>query len=61
MQTQPFTRSFLIPIPFNAPPSYCVSLFLFLSLYNPGCAGAHYVDQAALELTEIYLPLPPKC
>ena len=23
--------------------------------------GAHYVDQAGLELTEIHLSLPPKC
>jgi|UPI00001F8898 hypothetical protein len=25
----------------------------------PGCPGTHYVDQTGL--TEIYLPLPPKC
>jgi hypothetical protein len=35
--------------------------FFFLdrvSLYSPGCPGAHFVDQAGLELR---LPLPPEC
>jgi hypothetical protein len=32
-----------------------------VSLCSPGCPGTHSVDQAGLELTEIYLPLPPKC
>jgi hypothetical protein len=39
-------------------------LFVFqdrVSLCIPGCLGTHYVDQAGLELTEIFLPLPPKC
>ncbi|XP_050999856.1 Z-DNA-binding protein 1 isoform X2 [Acomys russatus] len=27
---------------------------------SPGCPGAHHVDQASLELTEICLPLPNK-
>ena len=30
-------------------------------LYSPGCPGAHSVDQADLELTEIHMPLPPEC
>ena len=30
-------------------------------LYNFGYPEAHYVDQDGLVLTEIYLPLPPKC
>ena len=30
------------------------------SLYNPGCSGIHYVDQASLEFTEILLPLLPE-
>lgn len=29
------------------------------SLYSPGCLVTHYVDQAAFELIEIYLSLPP--
>ncbi|KAL6045915.1 hypothetical protein STEG23_018413, partial [Scotinomys teguina] len=28
---------------------------------SPGCPGTRFVDQAGLELTEIYLSLPPKC
>jgi hypothetical protein len=27
----------------------------------PGWPGTHFVDQAALELTNICLPLPPEC
>jgi hypothetical protein len=43
-----------------------VSFFFFLnktdiSLCSLGCPGAHYVDQAGLELTEIHLSLPPEC
>jgi hypothetical protein len=30
-------------------------------LHSPGYSVIHYVDQAALELTEIHLPLHPKC
>ena len=29
-------------------------------LHSPRCPGTHYVDQAGLELKEIYLPLPPQ-
>ena len=36
-------------------------LFETVSLCSPGCFGTHHVDQAGLELTEIDLPLPPKC
>ena len=32
-----------------------------VSLCSPGCPGTHSVDQAGLELTEICLPLLPKC
>ena len=28
---------------------------------NPGCPGPLFADQAGLKLTEIHLPLPPKC
>ena len=28
---------------------------------SSGCPGIHFVDQASLELTEIYLPLPSEC
>ena len=42
-----------------------VCLFVFqdrVSLYNSSSyLGTHSVDQAGLELTETYLPLPPKC
>jgi hypothetical protein len=40
---------------------YCaVSFFLkaVCLFYSFGCSGTNYVDQAGLELTEIYLPLP---
>jgi hypothetical protein len=30
-------------------------------LCSPGCLGTHSEDQAGLELSEIFLPLPPKC
>ena len=30
-------------------------------LCSPGCPGTRSVDQAGLELTEICLPLPPRC
>ena len=41
-------------------------LFIFClfetgSPFSPSWPGAHYVDQAGLELTEIHLPLPPEC
>ena len=39
-------------------------LYLFrdrLSLCSPGCPGTCLIDQAGLQLTEIYLPLPPEC
>uniref|UniRef100_A0A8C8W738 SKP1 component POZ domain-containing protein n=1 Tax=Peromyscus maniculatus bairdii TaxID=230844 RepID=A0A8C8W738_PERMB len=33
-----------------------------VSLFNsPGCPGTPFVDQAGLELSEICLPLSPKC
>ena len=32
-----------------------------VSLCSPVCPGTHSVDQAGLRLTEIHLPLPPKC
>lgn len=38
--------------------------FVFVCLdrdYVPGSSGAQYVDQAGLILTEIHLPVPPKC
>jgi hypothetical protein len=38
-----------------------LAIFVFqdrVSLCSPGCPGAHFVDQAGLELTEICLPLP---
>jgi hypothetical protein len=31
------------------------------SLCNCSCPGICYVEQAGLQLTEIYLPLPPEC
>ena len=44
----------------------CLFVCLFVcwdrvSLCNPGCPGTHSIDQAALKLTEILLPLPLKC
>jgi hypothetical protein len=32
-----------------------------VSLHSLGCSGTHCIHQAGLELTEICLPLPPKC
>ena len=32
-----------------------------VSFYTLGCPGTSSTDQAALELTEIHLPLLPKC
>ena len=32
-----------------------------VSLYNPGCPGTCSVDHTGFKLTEIHLPLPPKC
>jgi hypothetical protein len=32
-----------------------------VSLFSPGFSGTCSVDQAGLELTELRLPLPPKC
>ena len=32
-----------------------------ISQCSLGCPGTHFVDQADLKLTEICLPLPPKC
>lgn len=32
-----------------------------VSLRIPGCPGVHYIDETALKLTEISLPLPPDC
>ena len=43
----------------------CIFFFFLnktdISLCSLGCPGAHYVDQAGLELTEIHLSLPPEC
>ena len=48
---------------------YCVVLFVFIclfvfqyrvSLYRLGCPGTCSADQTGLELTEIYLALPPE-
>jgi hypothetical protein len=42
---------------------YIVFYFFFFPdsfLLSPGCSGAHYIDQADLELTEICLPLLPR-
>ena len=41
--------------------SLSLSLSFFPSLCSPDYPGSHAVDQAGLELTEIHLPLPPKC
>ena len=38
---------------------FSLSLFLRLSM-ELLLSGTHYVDQDSLELTEIYLPLPPE-
>lgn len=44
-----------------------LSIYLFIyfwdrfSLYNPGWPRTYYVDKAGLGLTEIHVPLPPKC
>ena len=35
--------------------------FLFPLCNSSGCPGSQFVGQAGLELTEIHLPLPPKC
>jgi len=32
-----------------------------ISLFSPECPRTSLVDQASLEITEIYLPLPSKC
>jgi hypothetical protein len=39
-------------------PGFFLLLFLCVTL---GCPGTGSVDQAILRLTEIHLPLPPKC
>jgi hypothetical protein len=31
------------------------------SVCSPGCPRIHSVNQAGFELTELLLPLPPKC
>jgi hypothetical protein len=39
----------------------CLFVFAFqdrVSLCSPDCPGTHFVDQAALELTQISLPVP---
>ena len=43
-------------IPTNSFGGYCSCFFLFS--FEP---GTHYLGQAGLQLTEIHLPLPPKC
>lgn len=40
---------------------YFVLTFLAKNGVETGCPGNHYIDQPGLELTEIHLPLPPKC
>lgn len=50
----------------RCPPQDCLfglSLFAFrrVSLSSSSCPETSYVDQAGLQLTEISLPLPPKC
>lgn len=43
---------------------FCFDLFscFFETRFpSPGCPGTHLADQADSELTEIYLPLSPKC
>ena len=47
---------------------YFIYLFIFFWFFETeflcgfgACPGASFVDQAGLELTEIRLPLPPKC
>jgi hypothetical protein len=45
-----------------------ISFFVFYNLYisdsvslgNPGCSGTLYIDKAAIKLTEVCLPLPPR-
>ena len=32
-----------------------------VSLCSSGLSGTSYIDQASIKLTEIHLPLPPKC
>lgn len=32
-----------------------------VSLHRSGCPGIYSVDQAGLKLTQIHLPLPPRC
>jgi hypothetical protein len=32
-----------------------------VSLGSPGCPGTHSIDQGGLKLTDICLPLLPKC
>lgn len=42
----------------------CVCVCVYwdtVSLFSPGFSETHYVNQVALELTEILLFLPPKC
>lgn len=39
----------------------CVFFWDRVSLQSPGCSGTHCIDQASLELTDLYLSLPPKC
>jgi hypothetical protein len=38
-----------------------VFVFDRVSLCSLGCPETHFVDPAGLKLTEICLPLPPKC
>ena len=41
----------------------CIFGFFFVLLRQGffACPGIHSVDQVGFELTEIHLPLPPKC
>lgn len=44
--------------------SFLHILFVFqdsVSLWSPDCPRTQYVDQSGLELSEIWLPLPPEC
>ena len=54
-QTQPHVHR---PISYRLPHTHIEDR---ASLCSPGCPETHTVAQAGLELTDIHLPLPPKC
>jgi hypothetical protein len=47
--------------PHLTPVCVCVCFQDRISLCSPGCPGISSLDQAGLKLTDICLPLPPKC